>query len=73
MNAAGHDSVYEAEVNGKDEVVEWLLKESVGLEKAVGNVEEVREMEGEGEKEIVDRMEGMGIRTGEEPGDTEGI
>ena len=62
VNAAGHDAVYEAEVNGKDDVVEWLLKECMGLEKAVGNVDEgVQETEGEGEKEIVDGMEGMAV------------
>ena len=66
MNAAGHDAVYEAEVNGKDDVVEWLLKECMGLEKAVENVDEgVQETEGEGEKEIVDGMEGMGMRNEE--------
>jgi ankyrin repeat protein len=26
-NRAGHDAVYEAEVNGKEQVVEWLLTE----------------------------------------------
>jgi len=31
-NEAGHDAVYEAEINGKDAVVEWLLTEGKGLE-----------------------------------------
>ncbi|KAL8666504.1 MAG: hypothetical protein Q9168_007465 [Polycauliona sp. 1 TL-2023] len=35
-NSAGHDAVYEAERSGKQEVVEWLLKEGSGLEKGVG-------------------------------------
>lgn len=26
-NKAGHDAVYEAEINSKEDVVEWLLKE----------------------------------------------
>ena len=62
MNAAGHDAVYEAEVNGKDEVVEWLLKESAGLEKAVGNVDGgVREMEGKGDGGLGDGVDGRGV------------
>ena len=31
-NKAGHDTVYEAEINGKETVVEWLLTEGKGLE-----------------------------------------
>ncbi|KAL8648127.1 MAG: hypothetical protein Q9226_006127 [Calogaya cf. arnoldii] len=34
-NVAGHDAVYEAERSGKQEVVEWLLKEGNGLERGV--------------------------------------
>lgn len=34
-NTAGHDAVYEAERNGKQDVVEWLLKEGNGLERGV--------------------------------------
>ena len=58
MNKAGHDVVYEAEVNGKQDVVEWLLKEGNGLEKGLGvgggegeNGEEVEEKDGGEEKE----------------------
>jgi hypothetical protein len=36
MNTSGHDAVYEAELNDKQEVVEWILGEFAGLEKAVG-------------------------------------
>lgn len=51
--------VYEAEVNGEKEVVEWLLKECHGLEKVLGvnggeganGDEEDGEGEGEGEEE----------------------
>jgi ankyrin repeat protein len=35
-NAAGHDAVYEAELNDKNEVVDWVLKESEGLEQGLG-------------------------------------
>lgn len=31
-NQAGHDAVYEAEINCKDAVVEWLLTEGNGFE-----------------------------------------
>ncbi|KAA6413505.1 MAG: Ankyrin repeat-containing protein [Lasallia pustulata] len=72
-NKAGHDVVYEAEVNGKQEVVEWLLKEANGLEKGLGvndgegeNGEEVEEGDGgeekeggENESEVHDLKEGM--------------
>lgn len=44
-NQAGHDAVFEAEKSGKDEVVKWLLSESQGLEKGVGDGG--REEEGE--------------------------
>lgn len=36
MNASGHDAVYEAELNDRREVVEWVLGEFAGMEKAVG-------------------------------------
>lgn len=42
-NGAGHDVVYEAEVAGREEVVEWLLVEGKGLD--VG----IKGMGGEGE------------------------
>ena len=31
-NKAGHDAVYEAGINSKDPVVEWLLQQDQGLE-----------------------------------------
>lgn len=40
-NQNGHDAVYEAELNDKKEVVEWVLKESEGLEEGIaGDAEE---------------------------------
>jgi ankyrin repeat protein len=37
-NQRGHDAVYEAELNDKSQVVEWVLKEGgEGLEEGVGN------------------------------------
>ena len=32
VNRAGHDAVYEAEINGKEAVAQWLLTEGKGLE-----------------------------------------
>lgn len=59
MNKAGHDVVFEAEVNGKEEVVEWLLKEGHGLGKGLGvsagerenGEEDDVEVEGDGEEQ----------------------
>ncbi|KAI4123204.1 MAG: hypothetical protein LQ347_006247 [Umbilicaria vellea] len=59
VNKAGHDVVYEAEVNGKEEVVEWLLKEGHGLETGLGvsggegenGAEDDADGEGDGEEE----------------------
>lgn len=38
-NKAGHDPVYEAELNDKKDVVEWVLKESESLEEGIGGGE----------------------------------
>lgn len=35
INKAGHDAVFEAEINGKGAVVEWLLTEGKGLQTGV--------------------------------------
>ena len=36
FNKAGHDAVFEAEINDKKEVVDWLLGHVEALERAVG-------------------------------------
>lgn len=36
INKAGHDAVFEAEINDKKEVVEWLLGAVEDLEKGIG-------------------------------------
>lgn len=36
FNKAGHDAVFEAEVNDKKDVVDWLLGHVEALEKSVG-------------------------------------
>jgi hypothetical protein len=35
-NQKGHDAVYEAELNDKEDVVRWVLKESESLEQGLG-------------------------------------
>ncbi|MCJ1393932.1 hypothetical protein MMC18_007468 [Xylographa bjoerkii] len=80
VNNAGHDAIYEAEANGKEEVSRWVLMEGKGLEKAVGSgdIKGSRSAEGEedGEEEearerkdrengVKEQMEGLGI--GEKP------
>ncbi|KAE9963450.1 hypothetical protein BLS_009269 [Venturia inaequalis] len=39
LNVVGHDAVYEAEINDKDKVVDFLLKEGVGLDTGLGGAE----------------------------------
>lgn len=36
INKAGHDAVFEAEINDKGDVVDWLLGEVEELEKGIG-------------------------------------
>jgi hypothetical protein len=68
FNKAGHDAVFEAEVNDKKEVVDWLLGHVEALEKSVGG----RSGSGEGEdmvfkagdtsgpmEDVTEKMEGM--------------
>ena len=40
INRAGHDAVFEAEINDKKDVVDWLLGEVEELEKGIGHTEE---------------------------------
>jgi uncharacterized protein len=52
-NAAGHDPVYEAEVNDRREVVEWVLKEGgEGLEEGIGGIGGGEEEEDLGDADI---------------------
>lgn len=39
-NQKGHDAVYEAELNDRKEVVEWILKESEEMEQGLGGGDE---------------------------------
>jgi len=77
-NNAGHDAVYEAEVNDKWEVVEWVLKEGgQGLEEGIGaSGEGEEEAEVDGEEEGDEDMElelGAGREEDGEDGNEEGI
>lgn len=52
-NKAGHDAIYEAEINSKDSVVEWLLQQDRGLDSRPGEAEDlVRSTNGEQETEM---------------------
>jgi ankyrin repeat protein len=75
LNAVGHDAVYEAEINDKNDVVDFLLKEAVGLDTGIGGAEgedaeeEVKEdpnvMEGTmngGVDSVKEEMEQMDIK-----------
>src|SRR5690606_14225292 len=46
-NLVGHDAVYEAELNDKKEVVDWLLSHCESLEEVIGG-------DGEGDAEEVE-------------------
>ena len=60
-NKAGHDAIYEAEINSKDSVVEWLLQQDRGgLDSRPGEAEEDlvrRSTNGEQEAEMMQRCE----------------
>lgn len=51
LNSSGHDAVFEAEMNDRQEVAEFLLKEALGLQQAVGDVENKDEAGGDHEEE----------------------
>ncbi|KAF2826744.1 ankyrin [Ophiobolus disseminans] len=40
INRAGHDAVFEAEINDKNDVVDWLLGAVEGLETGIGQVDD---------------------------------
>lgn len=49
INRAGHDAVYEAEINDKNEVVDWLLGAVEELENGIGRSGEAEAGESTGE------------------------
>ncbi|KAI9725012.1 MAG: hypothetical protein M1812_000288 [Candelaria pacifica] len=62
-NMVGNDALYEAEVGGNDEVVQWLLEMGKGLERGVGGGEE------DGEEEVGDE----GVEEGKNEVDVEEV
>lgn len=75
LNGVGHDAVYEAEINDKNDVVDFLLKEAVGLDTGIAGAdsedaeEEVKDdpsvMEGTrngGVNELKENIEKMDIK-----------
>jgi ankyrin repeat protein len=54
INRAGHDAVYEAEINDKNEVVDWLLGAVEELEKGIGQTGEAEAEDGENADENMD-------------------
>jgi ankyrin repeat protein len=74
LNTSGHDAVYEAEMNDKQELAEYLLKEALGLEKAIGREGDGKEAEDEEMEEaessaaaerVADGMAEMDLKGGE--------
>jgi hypothetical protein len=53
LNKSGYDAVFEAELNDKSAVVDWLLKEAVGVDTGVSGGTGSGETEGEAEEDIV--------------------
>jgi ankyrin repeat protein len=52
-NQKGHDAVYEAELNDRKEVVEWILKESDEMEQGLGGEdEEIETVEDDGDNSL---------------------
>jgi ankyrin repeat protein len=43
INRAGHDAVFEAEINDKNEVVDWLLGAVEELESGIGQTDEAQQ------------------------------
>jgi ankyrin repeat protein len=70
INKAGHDAVFEAEINDKGEVVDWLLAAVEGLEKGIGQGEEEDREGGEAsDVEVVrSQMEVLDTKDGSQGG-----
>lgn len=65
INKAGHDAVFEAEINEKEEVVKWLLGEGEGLEQGVNNDVADTDMSVEGVRQKMEGMEAGGEDIGQ--------
>ncbi|EUC41683.1 hypothetical protein COCMIDRAFT_105504 [Bipolaris oryzae ATCC 44560] len=60
VNRAGHDAVYEAEINDKNDVVDWLLGAVEELEKGIGQTGE-----GSAEESADEDMGGVNVDSAE--------
>jgi hypothetical protein len=60
INKAGHDAVFEAELNDKNDVVDWLLGAVEALEQGIGHTESNvdRSHEGDNSDRIVEGSAG---------------
>ncbi|KAI9744273.1 MAG: hypothetical protein M1818_002425 [Claussenomyces sp. TS43310] len=69
-NSAGHDAVYEAELNDKKDVVDWVLQEGQGLEEGIGATPAEGEAEAEAEGAAMpdrdDDVDGADVQQGDE-------
>jgi len=74
-NNAGHDPVYEAEINDKTDVVDWVLKEGgEGLESGVaGDQEDEGEEEGEGSGAMEEEEEEVNRESHGDDADTKAL
>lgn len=64
-NTAGHDAVYEAEINDKKEVVDWLLGQCEDFEQGVAG-DQGEEPEQEPEQEPEGKGKGKEVAPSEE-------
>jgi hypothetical protein len=53
LNKSGYDAIFEAEMNDKGPVVDFLLKEGVGVDRGVGGGSAEGEVEADGEEEDI--------------------
>jgi hypothetical protein len=63
INRAGHDAVYEAEINDKNEVVDWLLGAVEELEKGIGQSGEAGDNDEDMEDADKDNVEDLNSST----------
>ncbi|KAF2491980.1 ankyrin [Lophium mytilinum] len=67
LNKAGHDAIFEAELNDKEDVVAWLLVEGEGLEEGLGGEEKDENTE-EAVEEVNKKLGGVEVKDGEKLG-----
>lgn len=73
INKAGHDAVFEAEINDKKEVVEWLLETVEELESGVGPIGEASSDVGQDEDMDIENDPNPNTSNGAGEGSTTGV